>query len=1585
MIQINPGLIQLFVVIEALLIIIWGVVKGDINMRRLVFAGSAVIFAFVLPWVLSHLVPGFGSITTYQLLQRYAEHSEGKWASVYWWSSKVMLAAAGAMAAINTLELIGTLGGVTPLQQLVDVWMSLGWIVDPITAFIEGVNHAAQILLAIYHTIAWLAWFSWAVAPSILGIALVLIVLERTRPAGTALLLLTLAIMFFTALAASTLGLGTQAQLNSINQTLTTIEGDLPSNVTIRGYLILQGSYPYFVSGQLMNETMVCGRACYYEPSVVSWFMGFTPSVGLIDQFAKPQINNATLLWLEVPVQHQCNLLVWPPNRNLTQGPEEVEHCPYQYFGDNETFAEEIIIEGPPFNLIGEELPNGTVYTGAWEWVAPPSTYSVSDGNNTVTINATITIPPHCFNITNPRTGVSQRICHSNVTADLWVWASSINYPTSLGGANWTCTLNLETSHRYKRVDLTNQFNTIRTFMDKLINETEVSRELIYPNASIPTYKLPNPTPNGYRQMELTINCINWNNYSVTVPITIVIHGVSNNPWFGSVPFLISPSDAWIINSPIIGDEPLLINWWNTEFKKILGFYGFDIPQWLGELAIIYGLLDGAAWFFGLPTILSPVYSIMQGVIMELSLVLYLQIRAIGRLMQRAVRKITKSIGTRLQGRYQALSNKHPKLAKALTAPSNAVSRARQALHGHLGAWAAHHRVVKQVLEKVTSPTAARAVRIVMHPWHYGWSEVEARLEERRRLYESMGLRRKARLYRFAAGTAKFVRDYGKIRSLSERGLLFEYTRRELSKLGEEPTQLSQSLTKEGEGGLVTYRLSPQSILLDWPRQVRRVAPLLARITSKVIQAEVENVLEELLGRNHPAVGLVENLARTGNYTAANAIVLGKAVGARLIRPLQAEVQLIKEELGEVGEALRGGRFAIRHINDKTIIHFSDARLTHILESLKSFSGYKGDVGEALGKLIEGARLFTMIALVKAPSGGHVMEGLKKANLVGEFSRRFEEGLEPIRGFVRAVQAEGRITDRNHLAIQNFVNALGPRARELIDSVFNTWGEINENSLKAILHGLKPEIVRYTNETRINALRKAAQRAGGEVMADVTLYTTREELLNEIMYRISALREFMELARRNEAVVSMEHPVIKQFIDFLGPESERVVREVFNAKGLIDKDAANEIINRLKPLVNRRVNEEVEAAKYLVAVRHHADEIIKEFARELGVEKRIGEIEGEIKEHGEFVRRVTMSTLPMPRERITNPEIFGEFRDVGGGRVVLREPLNMDIRIDLQTPKEILNDPGLSQLYTAWLVNYLADRLHGWFVRSPGDAIYYASLYKALTPEAEVLAILFASGIDPARLDWGGLLDERERIEERMDRVRAQLKESKDEGEKAKLREELNELREEYERVLKVLFHWANASKAFLSTLPSEERERIYWALPDKLRDFIDTARDPRDVYEAYVKGVALKIEGMKREMSRRSGRRSGEGGEEEGGWVRIDDVVEMRELIRGRLPMLDRLIEPVRAEVIDALTRRVGELISELGNDQFVRNMLEQARQDLSDGNLDNAVRRLRNAIENLRQVARENEELAHDVGRLDELTKQLETIEALGRLARG
>jgi len=229
---------------------------------------------------------------------------------------------------------------------------------------------------------------------------------------------------------------------------------------------------------------------------------------------------------------------------------------------------------------------------------------------------------------------------------------------------------------------------------------------------------------------------------------------------------------------------------------------------------------------------------------------------------------------------------------------------------------------------------------------------------------------------------------------------------------------------------------------------LRRVAPLLARITRQVTQAEVIVTLEELLGRNHPAVGLVENLARTGNYAAAYAIALGKAIGARLIRPLQAEVQLIKEELGEIGRALRNWEgFAIKHIGDKTEVYIHDARLTHILESLARRVGKDpATASEALGKAIEG------------------------------------------------------------------VTAI--------------------------------------------------------VRANLTRGALRDEFMGEVSSRLKPIREFMEAANKG-VFISLNHPVIQRFIDFLGPECERVVREVFNTKGLIDKDAANEIINRLKPLINK--------------------------------------------------------------------------------------------------------------------------------------------------------------------------------------------------------------------------------------------------------------------------------------------------------------------------------------------------------------------------------------------------------------------------------
>jgi len=1446
MLQINPSLIQLLVVIESLLVIIWGIVKGGINIKRMVFAGATVIFAFALPWVLSHLAPGFGDVTTYQLLQKYAENAEGTWGFVYQLSSKVMLIDASAMVALNTIELISSFGLASIPQQYANVLMNLGWTLDPIDAIVESINHASQVLIAIFHTIAWLSWFSWAVAPTILGIALALIIPERTRPAGTALLLLTLAIMFFTALAASTLGLGAQAQLiNSVNQTLSTIEHDLPSNMTIRGYLILQGSYPYFVSGQLMNETMICGpRGCYYAPEPISWFIGFTPSVGIIDQFAYPQINNVTLLWLSVNPNHQCNLLYWPPSRNITQGPV-LEQCTTQLFNNNETFAEEVAFGNPHFNLVKEELINGTVYTGAWVWLNPPSVYSVSDGNNTVTINATINIPPiHCINITT-RTG-PHRVCHpGTASADLWVWASSISYPTSLGGGNWSCTLSLTNSSRYPVVDLTQEFSEIRQFMDKVINETEVSKELIYPNASVPTYALPNPTPTGYRQMELSINCINWNNYTVAVSITITIYGVGNNPWFASVPFLISPSDEWIISTTIVGDEPLIINWWDVDIKQFLGFFGIPIADWLAKLAIIYGLLDGVGWFFGLPTIMSPVWAVMQGVIMELSLVLYLQIRAVSRLMQRAVRKITKAVSSRLNNMNQRLAVKHPMFAKALSTPAKAVGEFRRTVVGGLS-----HRLTMHLIESTATPRAARAVRVVMNPWYGGLTELEQYHRKRAQEHESMGFKRKAQLHRFLASSTRFVRDYGRIRSLAERGLLFQYTRSGLSRLNKPIEARHLETTKVGD--LTIYKPLHQAVLTERETWVRRVAPVLTRYV-KPDWTEVFTKHE-----NTEFGNFVRRLHEVGERGKASALVLAKELGLRYIRPIKTQILLVRENVNEVRSALAKGNFTIKHVSDKTIIHFNDARLAHILESLKQFSGHSGIAEEALGRAVE----------------------------------------------------------------------------------------------------------------RVTAI----------VRANIARETLKNEFVSEVTNRLKPVRDFVEATGKG-VFISLNHPIIQGFIDFIGPESERVVREVFNTKGLIDKDAANKIISRLKPLINKRINEEVEASKYLIAVKYHADEVMREFTRELGIDKKMGELEGKLRELEEFARKAIASEFPIPKDRVARPELFGDY-EVVGGRIIVREPFSRELRLDWQLPKEVLNDEELSKTTTLWVVQHYADRLYNWLTDKPGDAILHNSIYTGWVPGAIVLSALHGLGIDPSRLDWGGLLDNLERLDEEISRVRAQIKEARDDATKNKLTEELNRLKGEREEVLRALITWANAIETLKLALPREEWEGVYEKLPKKLRDLVDVARDPRDSFEAFLKKDGLKMLSIVRREERKSGNR-----------VSVDEIRAAMELLRRHLPMLDKLIEPVMGEVIDKLINEVNHMLNELGRASLTstrlsalsaRSMLELAKKELEGGDLNNAINHLWRAINDLREVVRENEELARDVGRLDELTKQLNALRALDRLVK-
>jgi hypothetical protein len=683
---------------------------------------------------------------------------------------------------------------------------------------------------------------------------------------------------------------------------------------------------------------------------------------------------------------------------------------------------------------------------------------------------------------------------------------------------------------------------------------------------------------------------------------------------------------------------------------------------------------------------------------------------------------------------------------------------------------------------------------------------------------------------------------------LAERGLLFQYTRSGLSRLNKPIEARHLETTKVG--GLTIYKPLHQAVLTERETWVRRVAPVLTRYV-KPDWTEVFTKYENTeFGR------FIRRLYEVGERGKASALVLAKELGLRYIRPIKTKILLVGENVNEVRGALARGNFTVKHVGDKTIVHLNDAKLTHILESLKQFSGYGSDVDEALGKAIE----------------------------------------------------------------------------------------------------------------RVTAI----------VRANIARETLKNEFVSEVTNRLKPVRDFVEAAGKG-VFISLNHPVIQRFIEFLGPEGERVIREAFNAKGMIDKDAANEIINRLKPLINKRINEEVEAARYLIAVKYHADEVVKEFARELGINKKMGELEGKLRELEEFARKAIASEFPMPKDRIARPELFGNY-EVVGGRIIVREPFSRELRLDWQLPREVLNDEELSKTTTLWVVQHYADRLYNWLTDKPGDAILHNSIYTGWVPGAVVLSALHGLGIDPSRLDWGGLLDNLEKLDEEINKVKAQIKETKDENTKAKLKEELNRLKSEREAVLKALFTWADAIGALKLALPREEWEGIYEELPKKLRDFVDTARDPRDSFESFLKKDGLKIMGLVDREGRRAGER-----------VSVDEIREAMELLRKHVPMLDKLTEPVRAELIDALTREVNYLLDELGRISLTstrlsalsaRSMLELAKKELEGGDLNNAINHLWRAVDDLREVVRENEELARDVGGLDELTKQLNALRALGRL---
>jgi hypothetical protein len=421
---------------------------------------------------------------------------------------------------------------------------------------------------------------------------------------------------------------------------------------------------------------------------------------------------------------------------------------------------------------------------------------------------------------------------------------------------------------------------------------------------------------------------------------------------------------------------------------------------------------------------------------------------------------------------------------------------------------------------------------------------------------------------------------------------------------------------------------------------------------------------------------------------------------------------------------------------------------------------------------------------------------------------------------------------------------------------------------------------------------------------------------------------------------------------------------------------------------------EVAKAAALVLAREVIDRYIRPISEQLSSSsgRGLGKLEGRLRELVGFVTSVLASEFPIPKDLVPEGALRGVY-EVVGDYVVVKYPFDPKAKkAEQMVPKEVLDDKDLYEVLLVWMESHDTDALYRWLAASPGDAILYSSISKGVLPGAVVLSILSTMDISPDQLNWVGLLNELDRLDGEIKNVKARIKETKDKGEKAKLKEELERLKDERERVLDALITWANAIESLKPVLQKEEWKAVYNSLPKRLRDFIDTAKDPRDSFEEFLKRDGLKIMALVDKERRRSGK----------AWVSVDDVGEARGRLRKYVPMLDKLIEPVMAKLINEVSEGVSAVLNRLGvalgggllvsarqSAESARGLLGQALDRLGVGDLDGAINAARAAIEDLRDAAIKEgggwvDGVLSDVGRLNELVNKLAVLNALSKLAK-
>ncbi|WP_054848997.1 hypothetical protein [Vulcanisaeta sp. JCM 14467] len=524
----------------------------------------------------------------------------------------------------------------------------------------------------------------------------------------------------------------------------------------VRAFLILNSTYPYLVSGTLygINYTVV-GKAMVLIEYPVTNFTAFTDSETPVNALGIPSISNVTFLWLSINPGHGCLLLTYIDNKSATEPCDSP-----QYLNSNATYAEVIYFGNPPFSVITATINNTVVYTGAWKWLSPPTQSTVETSNNTVTINFTISIPPeHCINITNPRTGLNETICYPGTTsALLWYFASNaqVQLPSKVGNST-TCQYTVLNTTLYREVNIGSEEDELKALINKLNEEITIGRNITGVGKNL-TLKLPSPAPTGYEQKEIEITCTNYANKTVVVPGSITITGNIGNPWYAKVPLGLTPSISWVINSIVVGSQELLSGW--SYFRKLFFAVGGFVPRWLAESVMIFGLLDGAMWIAGFPTPMAPAWAVMNNVIYDLSLVLYLRIGGMGRILNRITRRVRKAVGSRtraIQERVGHWVSRHRRVARLV----NPITKAFHDTKAFVG---------REIVPRLTP------LRILTSPLSTGLRVAKELAEDKALTYEQEGRVWRTRLARAGAVLAKAAVEYPRARELGMRGRLYEVT-----------------------------------------------------------------------------------------------------------------------------------------------------------------------------------------------------------------------------------------------------------------------------------------------------------------------------------------------------------------------------------------------------------------------------------------------------------------------------------------------------------------------------------------------------------------------------------------------------------------------------------------------------------------------------------------------------------------------------------------------------------------------------------------------------------------------------------------